>query len=564
MARRLAMAVARTEDLVSAAGVKGRATRGDTDPKRGKADAPTPPSAPAPAPWQTPRPLPGRDLLPVPRFDPRLLPLELRDWVADAAQRMQVPIDIVAVAAMCALGTLVANARTIHPMRNDPWRVHTNMWGVVIAPPGSKKSPAIAVPNRMLARIEQGERERHQQEEFRRKAAEMMGKARDVDRKARVKAAAIGEVGAQLTIDGLAEELRAEAEQAQCDKLRRLLTTDATIEKLGDLVANGNRRCTPMIVWCDELAGLLATFHRDGHEGDRAFYNAAWSVQHHTVDRMTRGSLFLKNLCLSIFGAMTPEPFEKYVRESTAGDGADGFLQRFQMMVYPDPTKEWELVDRNADQVADARARALFDRVFALVGDDEHGYPRALNFDTNAQQLFYTWLGELEARLKNPGNKLSEARISHLAKYRQLLPAIALVCHIASRPGAEDEPVSWDAAERARAWCAYLDAHADRIYALAGDNGYIEGEIVRRIEKGKATKGKPSGSIKVRDLHRSLPGDPKIDRVQAACEQLEEHGWLRLEEVQPKIGRPHWIAHINPLAIQVTATPSSGAAGATS
>lgn len=543
--------------------VRDRVKTGATDPKgkgkpTGKADAskPAADTSKPPKEWQEPRP-PRRELLPVPQFDFRLLPLEIRGWVSDAAHRMQVAPDIIAAAAMCALGVVIANARTIHPMQNDPYRVHTNVWGVVISPPGAKKSPAIAVPNRMLARLEQAERERHEKAKFRRAAEEMMGKARDQARKGRIRAGAAGEEGG-ISVDDLAAELEAEACAEQKEKLRRILTTDTTIEKLGDLVANGNLRCRPMIVWCDELAGLLATFNRDGHEGDRSFYNAGWSVQHHTVDRVTRGSLFLRHLTLSIFGAMTPEPFEKCVREATDGANADGFLQRFQLMVYPDPPPKWQLVDQAPDQVAEARARALFDRVFAIDDDDAHGMPRALNFTTEAQELYYRWITELEARIANPGNRLTAARVSHLSKYRGLMPAIALICHVASRPGAENEQVTIEATERARAWCAYLDAHADRVYALASDNGWIESELVRRIEAGKLV-----GTITLRKIQRTLPGDPKADHVHAACEALEELGWLTLGETKGA-GRPSPIAHINPLGCRTAAATAAPATEATS
>ncbi len=121
------------------------------------------------------------------------------------------------------------------------------------------------------------------------------------------------------------------------------------------------------------------------------------------------------------------------------------------------------------------------------------------------------------------------------------MPAIALVCHLADGPGAEIECVSIGAARRAIAWCAYLEAHADRVYSLANDNAWLDGEIVRRIQTGKL-----AGSIKLRKIQRALPDSVKADDVAAACEVLEEHGWLVLEPVKPKIGRPYIVAHINP------------------
>lgn len=496
--------------------------------------------------WPEPRPLAGRALPPVPAFDLALLPRELRFWVADIAERMQVAPDIVAVAAMAALSIIVANARTIIPKRYDTgWRVYPVLWGAVIAPPGSKKSPALGSVERVLDRIELRERERFEEARARRVnedlAAKMIAEARAGEIKKRVKAAAAGK-GETMDRAAVAALLHEEQEQeTAADKLRRLKTTDTTVEKLGDLVENGKRRCRPMIVWRDELAGLLHSFEREGHESDRAFYLAGWSIQGHTTDRVMRGSKYLRDLAISIFGAMTPGPFGKYVREAVGSDGADGFLQRLQLMVYPDPITEWRHIDRAPDRVAEQRALDLFERLFAIDEDDEYCKPPALHFADDAQDLFAEWLCKLERQLHDPRNRLAEARASHLAKYRSLMPALALVCHLADAVGNENEPVSAAAAERAMKWCDFLDAHAERVYSLVNDGAWLDAELVRRIEVGKL-----AGTVKLRDIQRTLSDEVKADDVAASCEVLEEHGWLRLVKVQPKTGRPSLIVHVNP------------------
>jgi hypothetical protein len=488
-----------------------------------------------------PRPLTARALAPVPAFDLALLPEDLRWYVEDIAERMQVAPDIIAVAAMAAVSIIAANARTILPKRFDTgWRVYPVLWGAAIAPAGSMKSPAIAPIGKLLARIEIRERERFESLQHERQAANLIAQAQAEALKKRIKDAV---KGGSIDAATVAAELRAQEECAGETRLRRLVATDTTTEKLAMLVENGKRRCRPMIVWCDELAGLLHSFDREGRESDRAFYLEGWSVTNHTVDRVGRGSLFCRDLAISIFGAMTPGPFERYVREAAGGDGADGFLQRLQLLVYPDQAKEWRAVDRPPNHTAEARALALMERLFALDQDDDHGRPPALHFARDAQEVFDRWIEALERRLRDPRSGLSEARASHLSKYRSLMPAIALVCHLASGPGAEDAPVTVAATERAVAWCTYLDAHAERVYSMARDAGWVDAEIVRRIETGKI---KP-GTIALRDIQRMLPRSVKSVEVEQSCEVLEEHGWLVLEEVKKAgRGRPSLMAHINP------------------
>ncbi len=51
-------------------------------------------------------------LLPVPAFDPDLLPEALRPWAVDIAERMQCPLDFVAVAAMVVIAAVVGRRIT--------------------------------------------------------------------------------------------------------------------------------------------------------------------------------------------------------------------------------------------------------------------------------------------------------------------------------------------------------------------------------------------------------------------------------------------------------------------
>jgi len=55
---------------------------------------------------------------------------------------------------------------------------------------------------------------------------------------------------------------------------------------------------------------------------------------------------------------------------------------------------------------------------------------------------------------------------SHIAKYRSLMPALALVFHlIAVVAGDDPAPVSLKAAKLAATWCEFLEKHAKKIYA---------------------------------------------------------------------------------------------------
>jgi hypothetical protein len=60
--------------------------------------------------------------------------------------------------------------------------------------------------------------------------------------------------------------------------------------------------------------------------------------------------------------------------------------------------------------------------------------------------------------------------LSHVAKYRSLMPSLVLIGHLIDGvDGRTTGPVSRATATRAIAWCEYLHGHARRIYATVTD-----------------------------------------------------------------------------------------------
>jgi hypothetical protein len=82
-----------------------------------------------------------------------LLPDVLRPWVMDIAERMQIPPDYTAAAAIVALGALIGRKLGIYPKRHDDWLVVPNLWGGVVGRPAMLKTPAIAEALKPLNRL---------------------------------------------------------------------------------------------------------------------------------------------------------------------------------------------------------------------------------------------------------------------------------------------------------------------------------------------------------------------------------------------------------------------------
>jgi predicted transcriptional regulator len=486
--------------------------------------------------WSDPQPLP-KGLPPVEPFVPGLLPPALRPWIMDIAERMQCPPDFPAASAIVALGSVIGRRCGIRPKRQDDWMVVPNLWGAVIGRPGVLKSPAIEEALRPLHRLEVQACEAHAAEIKLWQADQEAGSLALTAEKEKAKAElkkgtkTREEVAATLVAlwDGNGEPTRT-----------RYIVNDSTVEKLGELLA-GNP--TGLLLVRDELVAWLRSFDRDGREGDRAFYLEAWNGNgRFTYDRIGRGTVEIPAACVSVFGAIQPGPLLAYLsRSAFDGAGDDGLLQRLQVVVWPDLSAEWQNVDRWPDMEAKRVAFETFSRLASLSAStigatcDSNAVP-FLRFDDEAQDAFDVWRAELE-RVLRAGNG-HPAWEAYLAKHRKLIPAVALICHLADGGTGS---VSLAAFKRAELWGEYLKSHAARLY---------DGLLRRDVSAAKALAdrilaGDLGNEFALRDVYRRCwSGISSREAARAAAVVLCDHDWLR-EAPRAGTGRTATVYLIN-------------------
>lgn len=478
--------------------------------------------------WPEPKPIVAA-LKPVSAFYAEaLLPAPLRAWVMDEAERMPCPPEFVAAAALVALGSVIGARCGIKPKAHNSWLVVPNLWGGIVGEPASKKSPAWSAALKPLDRLMAKAREKHQAELVQFEIAQLVFEAQKDAIEARVKEAAKKPAKGDPT--AIATELRAHADQAPGEpKQRRFKTNDCTVEKLGELLRDNP---TGVLVLRDELVGLLATWEREGREGERAFFLEAWNGdQTFDTDRIGRGHIAIANLCVSVFGGIQPDKLTAYLEQATHALANDGMLQRFQLLVYPDP-RRWDWRDRLPNKAALDTAFAVFQSMAdldplatgAMPADDFAKFPW-FRFDDAAQAVFIEWSEDLHLhRIPNEDDPIVQ---QHLAKFDKLFPALALIFHLVSivleGPSA---PVTREAAMRAAAWCEFLEAHARRCYGLLKDDGLRAAQALAAKVKGGAL---PDG-FTLRDVRRNQWRNlTKDEAIGAALDWLEDEDWLRCE-----------------------------------
>jgi putative DNA primase/helicase len=335
---------------------------------------------------------------------------------------------------------------------------------------------------------------------------------------------------------------------------RRLTTQDPTVEALGELL-----RDNPNIgVIRDELTGLLRSMEKPDRGADRAFYLEAWDGNRTTFqyDRIGRGKVTIKNPTVSILGSIQPGPLRALLREVARGEsGDDGLIFRFQVLFWPDLPAKWTNVDRWPDSQARRRVDRLFRALGTLTPADlgaepgDGGVPPHLRFDDDAQPAFDAWRNYLENyQLRGPDDDaMLEA---HLAKYRKLVPALALLFHLAEaldpdRPADSPRPagVSLTSLERAVKWHEVLQSHARRVY---GSLDAPDIEAAQALLK-KFSEGQLPSPFSYREVYGKNWG--KLDdalAVRRAVALLEELGWVQTVEVRDTGGGPRADVHLHP------------------
>lgn len=495
--------------------------------------------------WPEPSPLPDT-LAPVEPFRPEMLPEVFRPWLTDAANRMQCPLDFLAVAAIVSFGAAVGRRCAIRPKCFDSWTVVPNLWGMIVGRPSVMKSPAMSEAMHPLERLEIEAGRGHEEAE---KRFKLESELTEIRKKAVLKKLA----GRPPALDALSPEDAAGLADQPIRPIRpRFIVNDTTVEKLGELL-NENRY--GVLQFRDELLGFLRSLERDGQESSRSFYLEAWKGDgRFTFDRIGRGTKVIEAATVSLLGSIQPDALRKYLDERDKSIGEDGLIQRFQLVVWPDPPREWTNRDVTPDRQARERAEEVFRAVVSLLAE-ERGATRDreddipyLRFSADAQTAFDEWREELEKRLL-PGHE-HPAMESHLAKYRSLIPSLALLFHLAEGGAG---PVTERALRLALDWGRYLESHARRMYGALLDHGRTSGHaLAKRIFDGSVPS--PFGARFV-----YLKGWSELDQegTEAAIEELTGLGWLR-ERTVPTDGRPRTEYHVNPAILAKVRAGGSG------
>lgn len=471
--------------------------------------------------WQPPVPF---DEAQLPSFPVDCLPQVIRDYVQQVAQSIQVPVDMAAVAVLCVLAGCCQGKYVIQgkPGYLEP----LNLYGLIIANPGERKSAVLREVKRPVLEWEQ-----EQNEQLKQAVATSRSQKNILEKKLRAAEEQAAKPSADQDAYHNAQDLAIQLAEYQEVHTIRLVADDTTQEALTTLMYHNH--------------GVMSVMSAEGGIFDmmRGKYKAAPDIdlflKAHagddvTVDRKGRATEYIKNPALTMLLFAQPNVLCGLMEE--ADFRGKGLHARF---LYCLPSsmvgkREFDLPQIDAG-IYDAYRETVRNMLDTPYGD----MPVVLKLDDGAQDLvrgmFYfaesQMLDELDS-MTDWGNKLTGAALR-----------IAGVMHVAEYgKAAGGVPVSVTTMEHANRIALYFLEHAKKAYGMMGadaataDAKYL---LKRILNTGK-------DEISKRDLFNICKGKfEKVEKMEPALQMLIDMGYVA-EETQNTGGRPSVKIIVNP------------------
>lgn len=412
----------------------------------------------------------GKEL---PKITPEMLPSELSKWVRDVCERIESPFEIGVVNALTLIGNLIGNRVAIKPKEKDfNFMIYPNLWGLIIGKPSIKKTPVFKEISKSIDRI-QAEESKKFKEDSKNYLKEMEFYSIKKDEFLKKFKNAKEDNKPVFTM---------EVPEPPTRKVH--ITEDATIEAIAKIIKDNPKG---LLVLRDEISGFLKTLDSSGKEEYRGFFLQGWSSGSKNIDRVGSGHLYIPKLTLGILGNIQPSILKPYIYETVKGKKADGLLQRFQLLVYAEPL-EIKGVDRTPNKLA----RDDFDSVIKYIveaeefeGAETNDYNKQpfYSYSKEAQEQYTKWYIKISEEARNSEN---EALESHLAKYANLINALALIFHICELSKGYDRNgdyrISLDNFNKALNITNVLKEHAKKLYSTLEVEEQHKEDLYYKIE----------------------------------------------------------------------------------
>jgi hypothetical protein len=370
----------------------------------------------------------------VPPFPLEIFPPLVARYLADGAETVGCPVDLIAVPFLSYAAAALGRQRRLAIKRR--WIRKATLWTGVVATSGSGKSPADGYARAPLDILQTDADERYAEQFTAYKRELAQWKAADPATR---------------------------GDEPSPPLYAHWYTTDPTVESLAPML-----QVNPGVAASfDELVAWARgcnAYKKGGN--DRQKYLEIWNGRPLKVDRRTQGVLFVPDPVCCLVGGIQPERLPELTREASVHDG---LLPRF-LWTYPDiPPRAWSWDERESDDL---------DEVVALFEQLRSSPPLTLRLHPAARVSWATWHDA--GRRQHPhlaplARELASKLPPHLATCWLVLQAL-------HDPEGTLDTALPEHLDAAITLIAYFQAHARRVLAHFGtDAPHVETGLAGRV-----------------------------------------------------------------------------------
>lgn len=336
----------------------------------------------------------------LPDFPMDVFPPEVQVFINEIATCKGVPAAMAAVPFLAATGALIGNRAAVAP--GNGWVQYPGLWTVVVAPPGSAKSPTLSSVTAPLQRLQNRElkRVREQEKRVARQKSDLKAK--------RSNAEPIADL--------------------EVEPAKHYVTNNVTVEAMSSMLEHSSG----LLINADEFVGWVRSMNQYKSSGaDRQDWLSSWNGRTIKRDRKGKGSsTYVPIAVASVTGGIQPQ----VLRALQLSDGGeDGFVDRILPVVVNPPVAFWSDSDERGESLE--AVMRIYEGIDLLpkVTDPEAGTEIKVPLSAEALEVWVQWFNENKLQGRNTSGTLG-------GMYRKLdvqVIRIALILHVLKHP-------SWD------------------------------------------------------------------------------------------------------------------------
>ena len=423
------------------------------------------------------------------------VPPMLERFIKCVSRRKGAPEAFATVSALTAIGAAIgAGVRVQVRQKDDTWKEAANLFSVVVANPGSVKSPVIRDAVQPLKVVDKRWSKVDEAEHNKWTAASKNRKKNAPD-------------------------------PGPEPRIRRSVVDDVTSEKQIRIFRDNPRG---VLRAPDELAGLLGGFgqYKSGGGADREHFLRSFDGEDIKLDRVGSGTISADTATLSLIAGTQPDRLRDIVKNL----GADGLLQR--MIVVLHDGRDREGLDEEPDREATVWYASTIERLTAV----DASVPPLVRFTPTAGRILDAAAKQIKL-LKNVPGASNEFK-GHIEKWGKLLPRLALIIHVARKmeQGERSDQIDQiepDTVAMAVRLASFFLDHALQFYATyfgrtetASEARWIAEHLLAHPEKKTVSRKD------LYDARKAYRGPDGQRMAVAAMNELENFGWCWVNEWQ--------------------------------